>query len=236
MQKVRRGRPRFDAYHINLSTFGGRRVNPITFALGMAAGGLMSNGGYVLSDEEIWDEFAYTEFDISPLNVDQVQPASVDLRLGSDFKVLKEKTKQEEAFDYGPRPIDTRKEIDLPMREFTGESITVEPGECVLGTTMEAVNMPPSLMAFCEGRSSVGRLFVEVHQTAGIIDPGYRGEITLEIKNNNPRPVKLYAGQRVCQLVIHKLNQPSKSPYGAKEDSKYQDQTGATPSRLNDDE
>lgn len=189
-----------------------------------------------LCDKGIWDELAYTEFDIYPLQPEQVQPASVDLRLGEDFQILQAEQKYGTSEDYQKIPIDTKESTDQPMKEATADSITIQPGECVLGTTMETVNLPADLLGEVEGRSSLGRLFIEVHKTAGVVDPGYRGEITLEIHNDNPAPVTLYKGQRVCQLLLTKLNRPAEEPYGDKEDSKYQGQEGATQSKLHQDE
>lgn len=192
--------------------------------------------GRVLTDGEIWDELAYSDFNVEPLTEAQVQPASIDLRLGNDFKRLKARTRTEAKMGYNAQPIDTKGDAVQPMEEFQADEVVLDPGDCLLGTTMETVSLPPDILGDCEGRSSVGRHFVEIHQTAGIIDPGYHGEITLEIVNNNPRPVKLYAGQRVCQMVVHKLDKPAVEPYGIKGDSKYQGQVGATASRLHDDQ
>lgn len=189
----------------------------------------------VLSDTEIWDEIAYSEFDVAPLTTEQVQPASIDLRLGSDFKRLKEKPLNQYSFNDQLEVIDTATDTQHAYEEFEADEVVLDPGDCVLGTTMETVNIPPHLVGEVEGRSSVGRLFVEVHQTAGIIDSGFNGTITLEITNNSPNPVKLHEGQRVCQIVIHRLNKPAEDPYGSKDDSKYQGQRGATASRLHED-
>lgn len=189
----------------------------------------------VLSDSEIWDEIAYSDFDVHPLQPEQVQPASIDLRLGSDFKRLKEDKANKYSFNDTPSVIDTGKDTEQAWEEFEAEEVVLEPGDCVLGTTKETVNIPPHLLGEVEGRSSIGRLFVEVHKTAGVVDPGYRGEITLEIHNDNPNPVKLHEGQRVCQMLVKRLNRPAENPYGEKTDSKYQGQTGATASRLHQD-
>jgi len=181
----------------------------------------------VLSDSEIWDEFAYSDFDIHPLTTEQVQPASIDLRLGNDFKRLKANP--------GMETIDTSEDSEQSFESFTDDSVVLQPGDCILGTTKEVVNMPAHLLGEIEGRSSLGRLFVEVHKTAGIIDPGFKGEITLELENCGPNPIKLHEGQRVCQMIITRLNKPCEEPYGQKKDTKYQGQTGATGSRLHQD-
>lgn len=189
-----------------------------------------------LSDGGIWDELAYSEFNIEPLTVEQVQPASIDLRLGSDFKRLEEDLEFDLSEGWSNlEVVDSADSAEQSYEEFEADEVVLEPGDCVLGTTQEYVNMPAHLLGNVEGRSSLGRLFVEVHKTAGVIDPGYEGEITLEIHNDNPHPVKLHAGQRVCQMLVTRLNRPAENPYGEKDDSKYQGQVGATQSKLHAD-
>lgn len=188
-----------------------------------------------LSDTGIWDELAYSEFNVEPLTVEQVQPASIDLRLGSDFKKLVPDREWAGPNRLEKRVIDTADDTEPKYEEFEADKVVLEPGDCVLGTTKEYVNLPPHLLGEVEGRSSVGRLFVEVHKTAGIIDPGFEGCITLEIENCGTNPVVLHKGQRVCQVVITRLNKPAKEPYGMKEDSKYQRQEGAVASKLSED-
>jgi dCTP deaminase len=186
----------------------------------------------VLSNEEIWDELAYTEFDVAPLTPEQVQPASVDLRLGEDFTVYSERPQSP------LKEIDSRDDRHLEIfgEEREGvESILIEPDKFYLGTTVESINLPPHLYGKVAGRSSVGRLGVEVHKTAGVVDPGWCGELTLEITTDMPVPVRLYPGQRVAQMTVHKLEQPADPAYGEKEDEKYQNQQGPTESRISQD-
>lgn len=197
---------------------------------------LHSEDPTVLTDGELFDELAYTTFDVAPLTVEQVQPASIDLRLGRDFKRLKEEQADKLEYNDHLRVIDTAKNAEQLHESFEADSITLDPGDCVLATTKERVHIPPHLLGEVEGRSSFGRLFVEVHQTAGILDPGFEGTITLEVVNNNPNPVKLHAGQRVCQIVVSRLASSSEEPYGEKHDTKYQGQEGATLSRLHEDQ
>lgn len=186
----------------------------------------------VLSNEEIWDEIAYSEFDIHPLEVEQVQPASVDLRLGDEFTVFSERPQSP------LQEIDSRDDRHLDIfsedRENV-ESILIEPDKFYLGTTRETINLPRDILCRVSGRSSIGRLGIEIHSTAGICDPGWSGQITLEISNNMPKPVRLYSGQRVCQIMLHKMDSKSNPAYGEKRDSKYQNQEGPTKSKIDQD-
>lgn len=154
----------------------------------------------------------------------QIQPASIDLRLGPEV------TRFEKGFGYvdaveGIRPEDL-------IREDRGEAgyLTIRRGEFLLGHTLETIVLPPYLTGRVEGRSSLGRLGVTMHVTAGYIDPGFDGQITLEIKNLSDRDVRIPIGHRVCQIVIETMSSPAELPYGAPgRGSRYQGQTGATP-------
>jgi dCTP deaminase len=139
-----------------------------------------------------------------------VQPASVDLRLGSEFR--------------GP----TASEIEVAS---IAKPRILAPGEMLLGSTLERVVIPHDLVARVEGRSSVGRLGLIVHATAGFVDPGFDGQITLEFVNLGPRPITLEPGVRICQLTLHQLTSPASRPYGLARGSKYAGQRGPTPSR-----
>jgi dCTP deaminase len=158
---------------------------------------------------------------IDPYNESNVEPASVDLRLSDSFI---------ETVETG-QVIDTREPDTHSTREFTAQSITLEPGEEILAATKEYISIPDFLEAEVTGRSSLGRLFVEVHKTAGFCDPGFEGQITLEIQNHNANPVMLYEGQRVCQIIFRQLRSRAERPYGH-DGSQYQGQTGATDSGM----
>lgn len=135
----------------------------------------------------------------------QFQPASVDLRLGKEFRT--------------------------PDREhvFDVEEYVIGSGECILAHTLETVHVPNNLIARVEGRSSYGRRFLNIHCTAGFIDPGFHGQITLELVNHNSEPLKLVAGSRICQIVFETMLGECKRPYGSDGlRSKYQGQSGAT--------
>jgi dCTP deaminase len=176
----------------------------------------------VLSDRDIIDRIENGLLQIEPYVQENVEPASVDMRLGNSFK---------EPVNTG-QIIDTHETNEQPYRSFTADSIVIESGESILATTYETITLPADLAADAVGRSSLGRLFVSVHETAGFCDPGYSGEITLEMTNENPNPVRLHVKDRICQLVLKQLSSEAMRPYGH-EKSQYQDQSGATESGMN---
>jgi dCTP deaminase len=187
----------------------------------------------ILSDTDILARLREGDLVIDPLDdVDQqVQPASVDLRLGSEFLEFQRTniscihpTREREVSEYIAETV---------VEE--GEEFILHPGDFVLGTTKERVEMPADLVANVEGRSSLGRLAVVVHATAGFVDPGYRGQVTLELSNLGIAPVALTPGMRVSQLVFTELSSPAERPYGGERGSKYQDQRGPQASRIGDD-
>lgn len=121
------------------------------------------------------------------------------------------------------------------MRTITvpdGEAYVVQPGEFVLGVTQEKISLPDDLVARVEGRSSLGRLGIIVHSTAGFVDPGFSGTITLEISNLNRLPVALYPGMRICQIAFEQMSSAAEMPYHSKPFSKYQGQVLPEESRL----
>ncbi len=159
----------------------------------------------------------------------QVQPASIDLRLGDTYRV----------YNYAQHHlIDPSADVDLDeiseLVHQDGKPFILHPGAFVLGSTLEYVRIPNSLVGRLEGRSSIGRLGVIVHSTAGFIDCGFQGNITLEISNIGKIPVALRTGMRVCQLTLMETG-PVARPYGPLRGSKYQGQREPTPSRLRKD-
>jgi dCTP deaminase len=158
-----------------------------------------------------------------------IHASSMDLRLGKYFKV----------YEHSKFPV-----LDpLKMDSFAGltklveitnpeEPFIVHPGDFVLGVTMESVKLADDIVARVEGRSSIGRLGIIIHSTAGFIDAGFEGTITLEITNINRMPVALYPGMRVCQLAFEEMSSPAEVPYNMKKSSKYQGQTLPEESRL----
>jgi len=157
-----------------------------------------------------------------------IHASSMDLRLGNVFK-LYDHSKFAILDPKNPETLQGR------MRMITvpdGESFIVQPGEFVLGVTMETITVPDDLVVRVEGRSSLGRLGIIVHSTAGFVDPGFSGTITLEISNLNRMPVALYPGMRICQLAFEMMSSPAETPYSVKPHSKYLNQVLPEESRL----
>lgn len=184
----------------------------------------------ILSDKTIKEYLEEGKIVIDPLKDEQqIQPSSVDMRLGDEFKVFKVIKKPY---------IDPKDEEDIAeyMESSTvpeGEAFIIHPNEFALATTQEYVKVPDDLVARVEGRSSMGRLGVTMHVTAGYVDPGFEGRITLEISNIGAMPVALYPGQRVCQLVFETMTTPAELPYGhPKRNSKYMKQLKPESSRV----
>jgi dCTP deaminase len=180
----------------------------------------------VLSDRSIREEIAAGRIVIDPFDDAMVQPGSIDVRVGNAFRVFRN---SRYAF------IDVKE----PMEDLT-ELVTVEgeepfilhPGEFVLGVVAERLALPDDIVAALDGKSSLGRLGLVVHQTAGIIDAGFDGHITLELANMANLPITVYAGMRIAQLSFLTLTTPAEHPYGSgKLGSKYQGQAEPTPSR-----
>ncbi|WP_440991210.1 dCTP deaminase [Haloarchaeobius baliensis] len=187
----------------------------------------------ILSDADILRRLETGDLVVEPLeDVDlQVQPASIDLRLGREFLEFQRTNipcihpnSESEVDEYVSETV-----VD-PEEEFI-----LHPGDFVLGTTKERVEIPADLIAHVEGRSSLGRLAVVVHATAGLCDPGYRGQITLELSNLGSAPVALTPGMRISQLTFTELKTPAERPYGSERGSKYQDQTGPQASKIQGD-
>src|SRR6056297_669128 len=188
----------------------------------------------ILSDADILDRMEAGDLAVEPLDdLDlQIQPASVDLRLGREFLEFQRTnipcihpTSEQEVSEYVTETV---------VEE--GDDFILHPGDFVLGTTKERVEIPADLLAHVEGRSSLGRLAVVVHATAGVVDPGYRGQITLELSNLGTAPVALTPGTRISQLIFTELKNASERPYGSDRGSKYQDQQGPQASRIGGDE
>jgi len=175
----------------------------------------------ILGEMEIIERVESGDLYINPFVPEHVEPASVDLRLGRNFTTI----------EPTGRTIDTHDDDSFETRNFEVDELELYPGETILGTTMETIGMPDDLAANVIGRSSLGRLDVVIHKTAGFIDPGFRGEITLEIENEGQHPVKLYAGDRVCQIWFTPVS-GVETPYGEERGSQYQGQSGATPSGM----
>lgn len=170
----------------------------------------------ILSDKTILKMMEEGTLKISPIEEGQVQPASVDIRLGNTFSIVKD----------SPSGIITL-ENEIKYKTITTDTYILLPNQFVLATTMEYFDLPNDLTAFVEGRSSLGRMGLFI-QNAGWVDPGFKGEITLELYNANRCAIELKAGRRVGQLVFAKMDSEALNPYNGK----YQGQTGATGSRV----
>jgi dCTP deaminase len=161
---------------------------------------------------------------IEPWEPELVQPASVDLRLGDSFRVFH--NHRTAAIDLRDPPTNLTEEV------ITSDVFVIHPGEFVLGVTREYVELPDDIVARIEGKSSLGRLGLIVHATAGFVDPGFKGTLTLEITNLTRVPIKLYPGLLIAQLSFMALDAPAERPYGSSAlGSHYQGQTAATESR-----
>ena len=184
----------------------------------------------VLSDGTIRRLVEEGRIVIDPWDPAMVQPASVDLRLGPSFQVFH--NYRVSAIDLA----DLRDDLTEPVTVDEGEPFVIHPGEFVLGRTLEYVRMPDDIVSRIEGKSSLGRLGLIVHATAGFVDPGFEGTLTLEITNLTRVPIKLYAGRAIAQLSFMTLDRPAERPYGHPElGSHYQGQVEATASRYGAD-
>lgn len=187
----------------------------------------------ILSDRDLKARLQRGDLGVDPLDDPelQIQPASIDLRLSGDFVVYK--LPHLPVID--PRDLESISRYTERLHIPEDDAFILHPGEFALGSTLESIRVPSDLVARVEGRSSIGRLAVVVHATAGFIDPGFEGQITLELSNLGRLPVKLYPGMRISQIVLHSMTSPADRPYGPERGSKYFGQTGPIPSRISTD-
>ncbi|MEX2049184.1 MAG: dCTP deaminase [Gemmatimonadota bacterium] len=180
----------------------------------------------VLSDRSIRRLVADGRIGIDPFDDSLVQPSSVDVRVDRYFRVFRNSR-----YPF----IDVKKPMEdlTELVEIEGdEPFILHPGEFVLGSTLERVTLPDDLVARLEGKSSLGRLGLLIHSTAGFIDPGWDGHVTLELSNVANLPITIYYGMKIGQLSFVEMTEAAESPYGSsKLGSKYRGQTGPTPSR-----
>lgn len=182
--------------------------------------------GSVLSDGAIRRFVAAGRLVIEPWDPALVQPASVDLRLGNSFRVFH--NHRTSAIDLRDPPTNLTEHVPVD----DGQAFVIHPGEFVLGVTVERVAIPDDIVARIEGKSSLGRLGLIVHATAGFVDPGFEGTLTLEITNLTRVPIKLYPRLPIAQLSFMELDAPAEVPYGRPElGSHYHGQVEATESR-----
>ncbi|MER7501053.1 dCTP deaminase [Nonomuraea pusilla] len=180
----------------------------------------------LLSDRDILAEIDAGRLSLDPFHRDMIQPSSIDVRLDRYFRVF-------ENHRY-PHIDPSVEQPDLTrMVEPDGdEPFILHPGEFVLASTYEVVTLPDDLASRLEGKSSLGRLGLLTHSTAGFIDPGFSGHVTLELSNVATLPIKLWPGMKIGQLCLFRLSSPAEHPYGSeKYGSRYQGQRGPTPSR-----
>jgi len=180
----------------------------------------------VLSDGTIRRLIAEGRVRVEPFDDSMVQPASIDLRLGSSFRVFH--NHRIGAIDLADPPRNLTEHVEIGEEE----SFVIHPGEFVLGRTQEHVELPDDIVARIEGKSSLGRLGLIVHATAGFVDPGFKGTLTLEITNLTRVPIILWPGKPIAQLSFMALDQPAQRPYGHPDlGSHYHGQVEATESR-----
>jgi len=180
----------------------------------------------LLSDRDIRAEIAAGRVAVEPFAESMVQPSSVDVRLDRFFRVFE--NHKYSVID----PSIEQSELTREVIVEPNEHFVLHPGEFVLASTYEIITLPDDIAGRLEGKSSLGRLGLLTHSTAGFIDPGFSGHITLELSNVANLPVKLFPGMKIGQLCLIKLSSPAEHPYGsAVYASRYQGQRGPTASR-----
>ncbi len=180
----------------------------------------------LLSDGDIKAEIDAGRVLLEPYEPAMVQPSSIDVRLDRLFRVF-----ENHRYPHID-PAEEQPELTRQVEPVGDEPFILHPGEFVLGSTYEGVTLPDDVAARLEGKSSLGRLGLLTHSTAGFIDPGFSGHVTLELSNVATLPIKLWPGMKIGQLCFFRLSSPSEHPYGASiYGSRYQGQRGPTPSR-----
>ena len=165
----------------------------------------------ILSDKTIKEKIKNKEINIKPYKKENIQPSSIDLRLGYNLKTVNGK---------------------LLSTLENGETYTIKPNEFLLGSTLETITLPHNITAMVDGKSSMARLGLGVHVTAGFIDPGFKGNITLEIYNISDEPITLEYGLCLCQIIFFKMTSTVENPYGSEKlNSHYQNSNGTVISR-----
>lgn len=180
----------------------------------------------ILSDRSLRSSLASGHIEIDPLGDGAIQPSSVDVRIGSQFRIF---------LNHTAAVIDVKQDLtDLTelVEVADGERFVLHPGEFVLGSTFERISVPSDLVARIEGKSSLGRLGLLIHSTAGFVDAGWDGQITLELSNVANLPIMLYPQMKIGQISFMQMTTPADDPYGTLQaGSKYQGQRGPVASR-----
>ena len=180
----------------------------------------------LLSDRDIKAELESGRIALEPHDPDMVQPSSIDVRLDRFFRLF-----DNHKYPYID-PAEDQPELTRLVEVDPGESLILHPGEFVLGSTYEQVTLPDDVAARLEGKSSLGRLGLLTHSTAGFVDPGFSGHVTLELSNVATLPIKLWPGMKIGQMCFFRLSSPAEKPYGSADyKSRYQNQRGPTASR-----
>jgi dCTP deaminase len=180
----------------------------------------------LLSDRDIRAEIAAGRIVLEPFDETLLQPSSVDLRLDRQFRTF-----NNHAYTHID-PATQQDDLTRTVEPAPDEAFVLHPGEFVLGSTFEVITLPEDVAGRLEGKSSLGRLGLLTHSTAGFIDPGFSGHVTLELSNMANLPIRLWPGMKVGQLCLFRLSSPAEHPYGSPVyGSRYQDQRGPTPSR-----
>jgi dCTP deaminase len=180
----------------------------------------------LLSDRDIRAELASGRVVLEPFDEAMVQPSSVDVRMDKFFRVF-----ENHRYPHID-PAEEQPELTRLVEPEAGEPFILHPGEFVLASTYEVVTLPDDVAGRLEGKSSLGRLGLLTHSTAGFIDPGFSGHVTLELSNVATLPIKLWPGMKIGQLCLFRLSSPAEHPYGsAQYGSRYQGQRGPTQSK-----
>jgi dCTP deaminase len=180
----------------------------------------------LLSDRDIKVEIEKARVVLEPYDANMIQPSSIDVRLDRIFRTF-------ENHKYAHiDPSENQPELTREVTTVGAEPFILHPGEFVLGSTYEVITLPDDIAGRLEGKSSLGRLGLLTHSTAGFIDPGFSGHVTLELSNVATLPIKLWPGMKIGQLCLFRLSSPAEHPYGsAIYGSRYQGQRGPTPSK-----
>ena len=180
----------------------------------------------LMSDRDIRASIEAGQIGLEPLEMNLLQPSSFDVRLDRFFRLF-----DNHKYAYID-PAEDQSDLTQLIEVDPNEAFILHPGEFVLGSTYEFVTLPDNIAARLEGKSSLGRLGLLTHSTAGFVDPGFKGHVTLELANVSNLPIKLWPGMKVGQLCFFQLSSPSETPYGSeKYNNRYQGQRGPTASR-----
>lgn len=184
----------------------------------------------IFSDRTIKEAIESGRITIDPYDEVMVQPSSIDLRCDAHFRVFE--NHRYSLID----PKAPQSDLTLTVTATASEPFILHPGEFVLGSSHEVIGLADDVVARLEGKSSLGRLGLLIHSTAGFIDPGFRGQVTLELSNVANLPIAIYPGMKIGQVSFYQMTTKADSPYGSPGlGSKYQDQSGPTPSQMHQD-